>query len=83
MTAETTIDARKNCRGVGCPMNLVYAKVELAALTPGQVLEIILDDGPPVHNVPASAEKEGHTILGRRRLEDGAWSVLIRKSENG
>ncbi len=83
MTEQTAIDARKNCRGVGCPMNLVHAKVELAALAPGQVLEIILDDGPPVNNVPASAEKEGHTILGRRRLADGAWSVLIRKAEPG
>ncbi|HFQ89929.1 MAG TPA: sulfurtransferase TusA family protein [Desulfobulbus sp.] len=83
MTTEAKIDARKNCRGVGCPMNLVHAKVELAALAPGQVLEIILDDGAPVNNVPASAEKEGHTILRRQQLEDGCWSVLIRKGESG
>ncbi len=75
----TEIDAVKNCRGVGCPMNLVYAKVELARLEPGQVLEIILDDGAPVNNVPKSAEKEGHTVLEQKKLEDGTWSVLIRK----
>lgn len=69
----------KNCRGVSCPMNLVYAKVELAKLAAGQLLEIILDDGPPVNNVPDSAEKEGHKILSRNQLDDGAWSVLIEK----
>lgn len=68
-----------NCRGVGCPMNLVYAKVELAKLEAGQVLGITLDDGAPVNNVPDSVEKEGHTVLSKTRLEDGAWSVLIQK----
>ena len=80
MKTKIQADALKNCRGVGCPMNLVYAKVELAKLQPGQVLEIILDDGPPVNNVPASAQKEGHTILEQNRLDDGTWSVLIKKA---
>ncbi len=80
MKTKTTTDALKNCRGIGCPMNLVYAKVELAKLQSGQVLEIILDDGPPVNNVPASAQKEGHTILEQNRLDDGTWSVLIKKA---
>lgn len=79
MKTDPAIDAVKNCRGVGCPMNLVYTKVELAKLESGQVLEIILDDGPPINNVPASAQKEGHTILEQNRLDDGAWSVLIKK----
>ncbi|MFN2367170.1 MAG: sulfurtransferase TusA family protein [Desulfurivibrionaceae bacterium] len=72
-------DAVKDCRGVGCPMNLVYTKVELAKLGSGQVLEIFLDDGAPVNNVPGSAEKEGHRVIDKRQLEDGVWSVLIEK----
>lgn len=80
MTASTVAPQTvKNCRGVGCPMNLVYAKVELAKLKSGEVLEIILDDGAPINNVPRAAEKEGHSIVSRARLVDGAWSVLIRK----
>jgi sulfite reductase (ferredoxin) len=80
MKRNSVIDAVKNCRGVGCPMNLVYTKVELSKLNSGQVLEIILDDGPPINNVPKVATKEGHTILEQTRLEDGAWSVLIEKA---
>jgi len=79
MKTKVHVNAYKDCEGVGCPMNLVYAKVELAKLKTGQVLQIILDDGAPVNNVPASAEKEGHTILDKTRLDNGTWSVLIRK----
>jgi sulfite reductase (ferredoxin) len=78
--AKTEADATKDCRGVGCPMNLVYAKVELAKLQSGQVLEIFLDDGAPVSNVPVAAEKEGHRIIEKELLPDGVWSVLIEKS---
>ncbi|GAB4340756.1 MAG: sulfurtransferase TusA family protein [Desulfobulbaceae bacterium] len=79
MMTKESVHAFKDCRGVGCPMNLVYAKVELAKLAPGEVLEIVLDDGAPVNNVPASAEREGHAVLEKKQLEDGCWSVLIRK----
>jgi TusA-related sulfurtransferase len=79
---ETIIaaDTTRNLRGVSCPMNLVYTKVELAKLQSGQVLEVILDDGAPINNVPGSAVKEGHAILRQEQLEDTAWSVLIRKA---
>lgn len=79
METSVNADAEKNCRGVGCPMNMVYAKVELAKLSSGQVLALILDAGPPIHNVPASVQKEGHTILEKKQLADGAWQVLIQK----
>ncbi len=73
------IAAEKSLRGVGCPMNLVYTKVAMAELNSGDVLEIILDDGPPINNVPGSVEREGHTILAKEQLADGAWSLLVRK----
>ncbi len=75
----TDIHHSIDLHGVGCPMNLVKVKVALATLQSGQVLEAILDDGPPINNVPRSVEKEGHAILGRQRLDDGAWRLLIRK----
>ena len=60
-------------------MNMVYAKVELSKLQPGQVLKLILDDGPPIKNVPGSIIREGHKILDRKQLENGNWQVLIEK----
>ena len=80
MKYHITADSIKNCKGVGCPMNLVYAKVELARLKPGQRLEIILDDGPPIKNVPGSVMREGHRVLEQYQHEDGSWSLLIEKA---
>jgi sulfite reductase (ferredoxin) len=80
MPAEKEPHAIKDCRTVGCPMNLVYAKVALAKLQPGQILNLILDDGAPINNVPGSVIKEGHKILDKRQLEDGTWLLVIEKA---
>ncbi len=68
----------KDFRGVTCPMNFVKTKMELSKLKPRDVLEIWLDDGPPIENVPGSVREEGHTILQQKRI-NGYWSVLIEK----
>lgn len=79
MNTPVVADATRNLRKVNCPMNLVYTKVELSKLCSGQVLEVILDDGAPINNVPGSVLKEGHTIISQQQLADSAWVVLIRK----
>ena len=71
-------DMQKDFRGVACPMNFVKTKMALSQITAGQVLEILLDDGAPIENVPGSVEGEGHTILARNRIVDH-WQVLIKK----
>lgn len=77
---DNQLDATINLVGQGCPMNLVYTKVELAKMVSGQVLEIILDDGAPVRNVSRSVLEEGHELLQKKQLADGNWSVVIRKN---
>jgi len=78
---ELRAQIKKDCRGIGCPMNLVHTKVALAKIAPGEVLELFLDDGPPVENVTKSVEKEGHTIIRRRAMDDGSWELLVQKGE--
>ena len=65
--------------GTGCPMNLVYTKVELAKLNQGEVLEIILDDGAPVRNVSRSVQDEGHELINKEQRTDGNWAVTVKK----
>lgn len=72
-------DAQKDLTGISCPMNMVYAKVELARLQKGQLLELILDAGAPVANVSQSIEREGHILVEKKQLQDHSWSLLIRK----
>lgn len=70
--------AVKDFRGVGCPMNFVKTKIELAKLKPHDILEIYLDDGAPIENVPGSVREEGHKVLAQKKVGDH-WSVLIEK----
>ncbi len=70
--------AVKDFRGVSCPMNFVKTKVELAKLKPGDILEIWLDDGAPIENVPGSIKAEGHSIISQKKTGD-YWSIVIEK----
>ena len=60
-------------------MNFVRTKLELATLQSGDILEILLDDGKPIENVPGSVRLEGHTVLSETQHSDGYWKVLIQK----
>jgi len=76
----TSIDIRvKDFRGVACPMNFVKTKIELATLKSGELLEIWLDDGQPIQNVPGSVRNEGHEVVSV--IPEGVfWKVMIRKN---
>ncbi|RGX93595.1 hypothetical protein DXA63_09730 [Segatella copri] len=71
-------DVKKDFRGVMCPMNFVKTKIALTPMQSGQILEILLDDGAPIENVPGSVKNEGHTILFTEKVEN-YWKVLIKK----
>ena len=71
-------DAKLDLRGVICPINFVKTKLKLDELKKGQVLEVILDDGDPVRNVPRSVKEEGHKIINVEKFE-GAYKMCIRK----
>ena len=76
---ETVSDTRvKDFRGVACPMNFVKTKIELSSLKSGDLLEVWLDDGQPIQNVPGSVRNEGHEVVSAEQVQD-YWKVLIRK----
>lgn len=70
---------KKDFRGVACPMNFVKTKIELSTLKPGDLLEILLDDGEPIENVPGSIIGEGHLVLEQKKI-DNYWTVTIQKT---
>ncbi|MDR0575080.1 MAG: sulfurtransferase TusA family protein [Tannerella sp.] len=82
---ETPVDTKteterkfKDLRGVACPMNFVQTKIQLAAMRSGEELEIWLDDGQPINNVPGSVRNEGHEVLEQSPLGD-YWMVIVKK----
>jgi sulfite reductase (ferredoxin) len=73
------VDAELNLAGVACPMNFVKAKLRLERMKPGETLALVLDDGEPIRNVPASLRGEGHELSALERRPDGCWRVTVRK----
>lgn len=49
--------------GVACPMNFVKAKLALDELDKGERLQLVLDEGEAMLNVPRSLRDEGHTVV--------------------
>jgi len=77
-TTNATNSYHKDLRGVTCPMNFVKTKIELSKIQSGDLLEILLDDGAPIQNVPGSVRNEGHTVLAEEKVET-YWKVVIKK----
>lgn len=60
---ERAPDQTIDLRGTPCPLNWVKTKLRLEEMQSGQLLEVLLDEGEPVRNVPGSVKAEGHTIV--------------------
>ncbi len=77
--SEVKSDAFLDLRGVLCPINFVKAKLKLDTMESGKVLELMLDSGEPIQNVPKSIKEEGHKILEVKK-EEGFFKLKIQKS---
>ncbi len=66
-------------RGVVCPINFVEVKLKLEELETGEQLEVWLDGGEPVENVPRSVKEEQHKVLALKKERD-YWRLLIEKA---
>jgi TusA-related sulfurtransferase len=49
-------------RGTPCPINFVRTKIKLEQMTTGELLEVWLDAGEPIEQVPDSLKMAGYTI---------------------
>jgi sulfite reductase (ferredoxin) len=70
-------------RGVMCPLNYVKTKLKLEMMDTGERLEVWLDAGDPIKNVPMSLRNDGHKVLAEEPLEPEAahFKVLVEKVE--
>ncbi len=49
-------------RGTPCPINFVRIKLRLQQMSPGSLLEVWLDPGEPMEQVPDSLRLEGYEL---------------------
>ncbi len=66
-------------KGVKCPFNYVKAKLKLETMKTGTFLELFLDDGEPIKNVPTSLKNDGQEILETEKTDTGHYRLLIKK----
>lgn len=76
---EIKADEFLELKGVPCPLNYVKTKLKLEEMEIGKVLEVILDDGEPIRNVPLSLKQDGQEILLQEKIDEKHWRVVVRK----
>ena len=69
-------------RGVSCPTNFVKAKLALEEVDSGTIVQILLDDGEPVKNVPRSLKADGHKLIGLKQTDEGHYILELEKVED-
>ncbi|RMH52625.1 MAG: sulfite reductase [Zetaproteobacteria bacterium] len=66
--------------GVACPMNFVKTKIRLTSMPLGSRLQVILDDGAPIENVPLSLAEQGQEVESKERISERQWKIVVRKA---
>ncbi len=65
-------------RGTPCPINFIRTKLKLAQLPPAEPLDVWLDGGEPVEQVPESLRAEGYCIESIEAA-DGYYVVRVSR----
>ena len=76
---DFNVDETVDITDVKCPVTFVKTKVALEELDEGQILQVHLNDGEPVKNVPRSVKEEGHEVLRLDDNGDGTFELYIKK----
>ena len=65
-------------RGTPCPINFVRTKMKLEQMAAGELLQVWLDAGEPIDQVPDSLKMAGYTI--EQIIDHQAYFLLqVRK----
>jgi len=70
---------RMDLSGVACPFNYIKVKLALEGVNPGTRLEVVLDSGQPVKNVPQSLLNDGHKIISKEPI-NGRFLITVEKA---
>lgn len=77
--SEKKADGLVDITDVVCPMTFVKAKVAIEELDDGQILEILMNEGEPIQNVPRSLKDEGHKVIEVINNNNGTFTILVEK----
>ncbi len=72
-------DETLDLRGTPCPLNFVRTKLHLQRMPVGNLLEVWLDAGEPVEQVPDSLRSEGFLIEELEPNAEGYFTLQVRR----
>ena len=78
---SSAAEAQLDLRGTPCPINFVRTKLRLEQMFPGSLLEVWLDPGEPVEQVPDSLKMEGYQIESLADCQE-YFVLLVRRPLN-
>ncbi|MEY2977111.1 MAG: sulfurtransferase TusA family protein [Prochlorotrichaceae cyanobacterium] len=81
MSGESAVPVL-DLRGTPCPINFIRTKLKLAQMPPGALLEVWLDPGEPIEQVPDSLVMEGYKIDALVETS-GFYTLTVRQSLTG
>ncbi len=79
MNEELKVDDSLDITDVVCPITFVKVKMALEDLENGQILDVHLNEGEPIQNVPRSLKDEGHKVLSVQKNDDETYNLLVQK----
>ena len=74
-------DAHLDLRGTPCPLNFVRTKLRLEQLPPNSLLEVFLDPGEPIEQVPESLVLSGYVVENIQDHQE-FFALLVRRPSN-
>lgn len=77
-STSNRVDAYLDLRGTPCPINFVRTKLRLEQMSPGSLLEVWLDPGEPIEQVPDSLKMEGYQLEALDERQD-FFAMLVRR----
>lgn len=79
MNEDLKADESLDITDVVCPITFVKVKMALEDLENGQILDVHLNEGEPIQNVPRSLKDEGHKVLSVQKNDDETYNLLVQK----
>jgi sulfite reductase (ferredoxin) len=64
-------------RNIPCPTNTSKALIFLSTIDTGETIELWLDNGEPIMNVPSSLKIEGHKVIENIQHKEGHWILKV------
>ena len=77
-TEIVSASVKLDLRGIKCPINYVKTKLKIEKMNKGEIIEVLLDEGEPINNVPASLKEDGQEVMKIEKI-DPHYKLIVKK----